>query len=378
VLRLWDPLSGRQLFSSRTGIQTTSPQFSADGRFLAATQHDKRLLIWEIAAANEYRTLIANPLKGKNPHGMVAVSPDGRFLAAGTFGAFALWDFPTGKEFVYQEASPINNLAFEHGSPRQGGTMKQEAALLHMGINGLLRWSIRADPLTGAVGLGSPEKLPIPGTNCAIAQSDDGRVLASTQKQGGLVLHADQPQHLIKLEPHADVRHIAVSPDGQWVVTGRFSYPGGAKVWRARTGKLEKDLPADSLCRPVFSPDGKSLLTGGVELATSLPFVRRWEVETWLEKPYRAPIMGVIPALSPDGKLLVVEEGGGIAVLLDAETGREYARLEDPDQHRTECFVFTPDGTKLVCASGASGHCIHIWDLQAIRQQLAEMELDWE
>ena len=31
--------------------------------------------------------------------------------------------------------------------------------------------------------------------------------------------------------------------------------------------------------------------------------------------------------------------------------------------------AFTPDGTKLVCATG-DGYCVHIWDLQAIRREL--------
>jgi serine/threonine protein kinase/WD40 repeat protein len=372
VLRLWAPFAGKLLFSSPTGIQTLFPQFSADGRFLAATQYDKKLLIWEIASGIENRTLVASPLKGKKQYGVVAISPDGRYLAAGAVGAFALWDFPSGKELAFQEGSPFNFVTFEQGSR----TEKQEAALLHMGVSGLSRWPIRAEHLTGAVVLGPPEKLPVSATNHMIAQSDDSRVLASTQKQGALVLRADQPNRLVRLEPHGDVRRLAVSPNGEWVVTGRFSHPGGAKVWQARTGKLVKDLPADSMCQPVFSPDCKTLFIGGVELATARCFIRRWDVETWIEKPFQEPIIGQCPALSPDGKFLVVEKGGGSAHLLDAETGREYARLEDAGQHHTDSFAFTPDGTKLACAS-PHGFCVHIWDLQAIRRQLAEMGLDW-
>jgi WD40 repeat protein len=125
----------------------------------------------------------------------------------------------------------------------------------------------------------------------------------------------------------------------------------------------------------VFSPDGKRLLATAV-VATILP-VRRWEVGTWVEMPFKEPIEGQNAAFSPVGKLVVLETGFGVARLIDAETGREYARLEDPDQHRATHFAFTPDGTKLVCASG-DGDCVHVWDLQAIRRQLAEMGLDWE
>jgi len=379
ILRLWDPLSNRQLFSTPFG--TVAFQFSGDGRFLAATQHDTKMRIWEIAAGHEYRTLVASPLQGKRGYVSVAISPEGRFLAAGAegVGGVGLWELPSGKELAFLEASPgINYVALEPRSPRAPAEEKSEGSLLTMGANGLLRWPIRAEPLTGAVHIGPAQTLPVPGQyDGMIAQSRDGGVLAAAQFQGGVVLHADQPDQLIKLEPHQGVLSVAVSPDGLWVVTGRFGSPGGAKVWRAKTGKLEKDLPGAAHCRPVFSPDGKRLVLAGYQETTEMRLIRRLEVETWAEIPFKESVEGQNPAFSPDGKLLVVETGSGTARLLDAETGREYARLEDPDQHRATHFAFTPDGTKLVCATG-DGYCLHVWDLQAIRRQLAEMGLSWD
>ena len=67
ILSLWDPLPGRQVFSTHARLRTpaAAAQFSTDGRFLAATQDGGKLRIWEIAAPNEYRVLAASPLKGK-------------------------------------------------------------------------------------------------------------------------------------------------------------------------------------------------------------------------------------------------------------------------------------------------------------------------
>jgi WD40 repeat protein len=168
---------------------------------------------------------------------------------------------------------------------------------------------------------------------------------------------------------------VAVSPDGQWVATGGFGHPGGAKVWDARTGELRKDLPVGTNCWVVFSPDGKRLLIASGSNATAQ--IRVWEVGTWEEVLIKEPLKGAIPAFSPDGKLLVVETGTGVARLLDPKTGREYARLEDPNQDRAAHFSFSPDSTKLVCAT-ADGHCLHIWDLRALRRRLAKMDLDWD
>jgi WD40 repeat protein len=191
------------------------------------------------------------------------------------------------------------------------------------------------------------------------------------------VWHADQPDRLIKLGFHADARRVAVSPDGQWVATGAWNPPGGVKVWDARTRKLEKNLDVGSYCEVVFSPDGKRMLTGAGGASPQNGQIRVWDVDTWAEIPLKEPLTGVIPTFSPDGKLLVMETGTGVARLLDPRTFSEYARLEDPNQDRASHFSFSPDSTKLVCATG-DGHCLHIWDLRALRRRLVDMGLDWE
>ena len=55
-------------------------------------------------------------------------------------------------------------------------------------------------------------------------------------------------------------------------------------------------------------------------------------------------------------------------------TGRELARLQDPDQH-FGAAAFTPDGTKLV-VNAKDG--LRVWDLRRLRERLAELRLDWD
>ena len=134
---------------------------------------------------------------------------------------------------------------------------------------------------------------------CHIASSGDGRVIAVSQFQGGRVLHADRPDQPMPIGPHDDARYIAVSHDGRWVVTG--SHNGTAvKIWEARTGELEKELPVDSGSRVGFSPDGKWLATTGGGL-------RLWAVGSWREGPQ----IGIRAAFafSPDSKLLAADDG---------------------------------------------------------------------
>jgi WD40 repeat protein len=115
-----------------------------------------------------------------------------------------------------------------------------------------------------------------------------------------------------------------------------------------------------------FSPDGKWLVTNG-------------DGQIWASDRWR-PIAKLSPfgafAFSPDCNLLAVDAGYGVTHLIDPASGREYARLEGPEQDRTEWLCFSADGGQLLTTSW-SGQSIHIWDLREIRAELATMDLDW-
>jgi len=173
----------------------------------------------------------------------------------------------------------------------------------------------------------------------------------------------------VRLEPHDDARYVAVSPDGRWVATGSHGASTEVKVWDARTGKPEKELPVESGATVGFSPDGKWLVTGDRGC-------RLWAVDTWRAGPHVDGVARTAFAFSPDGKLLAMEGGFGVVRLVDPDTGREFARLEGPDQGLARSINFSPDGTRLVAGSNDS-RSVHVWDLRRIRADLAEMGLDW-
>jgi WD40 repeat protein len=120
-----------------------------------------------------------------------------------------------------------------------------------------------------------------------------------------------------------------------------------------------------------FSPDGRWLAARGDGL-------RLWAVGSWREGPFLGGIPAAAFAFSPAEKLLATETGYGALRLVDPGTGREYARLEDPDQVRSAWICFSPDGTQLLTAGAGPGAWIRVWDLRAIRRQLVAMGLDWD
>jgi eukaryotic-like serine/threonine-protein kinase len=254
ILRLWDPLTSRQLFSTFDS-GTIAPRFSPDDQFLAGTEHENKLRIWEIAAGDEYRTITANAVAGKKRYFCSAISADGRLLAAGANGGVGLWDLASRKNLAFIEGSPGLNFV----------VLAPSGALLTMGQNGLFRRSIQRDQANGMVHVGATEKLPVAGVPNMIAQSRDARVLASAQFQGAVVWHADQPDRLIKLGPHADTRSVAVSPDGQWVATGVGQEEQGSG--RSRLGNSSR------ICLSALTVLSFSARTGSACSPTRAPFI---------------------------------------------------------------------------------------------------------
>jgi WD40 repeat protein len=162
------------------------------------------------------------------------------------------------------------------------------------------------------------------------------------------------------------VRAVAVSPDGRWVASGSRG-GDGVKVWRLGDGGPALEVPSDDPAWGVFSPDGRWLAT------STWQECRVWSVGAWKEGRRFA---GQLHAFSPDGALAAVSTKDGAVTLVDVEGGREYARLEDPNQDRGPAY-FSPDGAIIVTVCDATAS-IHVWDLRLIRRELAGRGLDWE
>jgi hypothetical protein len=82
-------------------------------------------------------------------------------------------------------------------------------------------------------------------------------------------------------------------------------------------------------------------------------------------------------AFTPDSRIMAVGDPGGSILLVEPGNDRLIATLEDPNSNRAVWATFTPDGSRLILTSQDS-LAAHVWDLRAIREQLAEMGLDWD
>ncbi len=357
VLRLWDPHTGRQLFAAPS--DTRALRFRPDDRRLAGGIDGAQLRIWKVAVGREYRTLTPQPSASPPEFsGGAAIRRDGRLLAAAMSDGVRLWDLASGDPCGFIPAGPTASVAFTGDALLTHGTGAESP---------VVRWPIHADA-DGALRIGPSETLPLRGSGAGLACSPDGRLIAVATLRGVLAWTPDHSEAPITLQLHEDSRDdvsdVAVSPDGRWVAASSHSSKG-VRIWDAKTGAIAQEIPVEGPASAGFSPDGRWLAAGGKE-----------DCQVWAVGPWKLvqKMKGAASAFSPDSAMLAVETGRGIVDLIDPETGKRYARLEDPNQDRGDVY-YTPDGGRMITVS-LEGRCIHVWDLRLIRQGLAE--LDWK
>ena len=366
MLRLWDTRTGRHLLAHPA--RGTCLKFSHDDGLLAADVAFNKVRLFRWRTGREFRTLTDHyPADERALHSAI-IHPAGRLLAIQSASGVLLADRVRGEEVALLRLPGGNRpLRFDPAAD----------SLWTNGSCGMLRWPIRADPdKPQGYRVGPPERLAaIKAEGMMLGSSSDGKVVAIPNFSGGALLWKRDLDRISNLEPQHDVRSCAVSPDGRWVATGSHGNLGDgarAKVWDAHTEKHVADLSVGHYCAVGFSPDGKWLMTTGGGF-------RLWEVGTWREGPTLGESLhnrGF--AFSADGKLLALGDATpGVVRLVVPDTGKELARLTGPEPTRLMPLCFTPDGAHLITLGDESRE-VHLFDLRAIREQLKELDLDWD
>lgn len=160
---------------------------------------------------------------------------------------------------------------------------------------------------------------------------------------------------------------LAFSPDGKTLATG-----GGydqLRLWNLATGEQRGQLkikqnPPPSVKALAFSPNGKTLAAGYSSHEDKLA-IRLWDVDTGKITRELRVWSGYVPAVafSPDGEILAGAAPLDEIYLWETATGKELHRLENKDARGGEYggrgLAFSPDGKTLATGGGK----VIVWDL---------------
>jgi WD40 repeat protein len=277
---------------------------------------------------------------------VVAYTPDGQLLATGgEDGTVKLWDVATGKEV--QTFTGHEGLVRSLSISADGNRLASGAADGRANV-----WDVTARrrllSLTPEAGL----------RFMSVALSPDGETLACATLVHLKLWDVGTGREKLQLGPTlGGACCVAFSPDGKTVASGGAldfaTHSALVKLWDASTGELRLTFKghSDTVWRVAFSPDGKTLASGGDDRT-----VRLWDVATGKEKATLAGHNVGVSCLAfrPDGAVLAscgAEPGGdGEVKLWDVRTGQERSQLRGDPSWGT-AVAFSPDGKTLALAS---------------------------
>jgi WD40 repeat protein/serine/threonine protein kinase len=367
IVRVWDVVSGLAISPPLLADRPINrAAFGLDGRCLLVTSEDGTVCVWDLGGSALQNASILQATSVNH----ATFSPDGRQLAlAGEDGALRIWDVVSQRE-VMPPMTHSNALRFASFSPdgrrvlvttANSDTVDAVAGLIDL---------VSGRELTLPMPLGSTwGNMPVPPSF-----SRDGRFVVTLGKTAACVWDAHTGQTFSPLLPHPvrspgdsdRIRSGVFSPNGEQIVTG--SRDGAARVWNARTGRLELTLrhipERRTAYEPVqvlhaeFSPDGRRVLTCSSDYTAQM-----WSASTgWRVGPpmkHNASVMWA--SFSPNGQRVVTTCGDRTLRVWDATT---CAPLTQSLQHSAKLrhASFSPD-SRLVMTTGFDS-AVCVWDAE--------------
>jgi WD40 repeat protein len=342
VIILWDAASRKERMTLKGHKNRVNfVIFSPENHILASGSADKQVKLWHVYTGECLTTLQnddANVLSG-------AFSPDGNILATGGYDKIVkLWDVYTGERLKVWQAHEerVRSVAFNHnGQILATGSYDKTVKL----------WDIRTGECLKILQEHSANVL-------SVSFSPSGEILASSGCDNTIKLWDVSTGKCLKtLEGHNGwVRSLSFISSGNMLASG--SYDQTVKIWDVQLGKCLKTLDAHTswISSVAFNPKNNTLASGGSYDKT----IRLWNIDkgecltTLLG--YNNWVNSVV--FSPCGETLASGGDDSVVRLWNSRTG-ECGKTLQGHSGFLMCVSFNPAGN--IIASGSSDKTIKLW-----------------
>lgn len=272
-------------------------------------------------------------------------SPDGQFIATGSFGGIDLWQVDSGTKVSSLKVHDSTVISLAYSSDGQ----RLVSSAFFSDVAKVSDVSSGAELLTLAGHTGAVT---------AVAYSPSGQQIASASEDKTIKLwRADSGQLWVDLIGHTrDVKTLAYAADGSRLVSGGFDKT--IRVWDTQLGQLLSTYTATFIIKTLaYSPDGTRIVAAG--LANQALVLDAQTHQVLLNLEGHGNYINKI-AYSPDNQHIVTASDDNTMKIWQANDGHIQHTLGN--SHEINTLAISPDENLLV-SGGADGQ-LKLWQAQ--------------